>query len=135
MTYQPNVSSSNTPHVPDLGNGRTLSHRRSRWLALDLGLSAALWILPLAVIMVTLIFPGTWIIVASAQDCQKYPTTCMEPYDILQELAIGVIIAGVVALVGTGLCVWRRWRHAPVAAIGAAILTWTWIEAFGFAFS
>jgi len=80
----------------------------------------------LGAIILTLMFPGTWIIVASAQDCQEYPATFMEPYDILPELGIGVAIAAVVGLIGTSLCVWLRWTHLPVAVLGVTILIWTW---------
>ncbi|MFC9665166.1 hypothetical protein ACFVJ5_33490 [Nocardia sp. NPDC127606] len=76
---------------------------------LDICLAAALWLLPLAFIVLTLIFPGTWIIVASSQDCVKYPTTCMDPYDIPKELILGTGLALVFGLAGTALSTTRRW--------------------------
>ncbi|MFD3706139.1 hypothetical protein ACFWUP_23620 [Nocardia sp. NPDC058658] len=135
MTYHPNVNPPNSPHNSNPRERQAQNRRSSRWLALDVGLSAILWTLPLVFIAATLVFPGTWIIVAGSQDCQAYPATCMEPYDILQELALGTAAAVVVGLAGTALCTRLRWPHLPVAVIGAAILAWTWIAAFGFAFS
>lgn len=135
MTHRPNVIPPNSPHNPNVRILQAQNRRNSRWLALDVGLSATLWTLPLAFIAATLVFPGTWIIVAGSQDCEAYPATCMEPNDILQELALGTATALVVGLVGTALCTRLRWPHLPVAVIGAAILTWTWIAAFGFAYS
>ncbi len=138
MNY-PHVNPPQYSHQPDFRDQyarHQAQNRRHRWWhTLDICLAAALWLLPLAFIVLTLIFPGTWIIVASSQDCVKYPTTCMDPYDIPKDLILGTGLALVIGLAGTALSTTRRWPHLPAAIIGAVILMWTWVAAFGTAFA